>query len=500
MLFTLILPAVQQARSMYQEFFNLKEPPFAITPDPRFLFLGRQHQEALAHLLYSVRGSSGFILLTGEVGAGKTTISRCLIQQVASFVDVALLFNPKLSALDLIASICDDLGIPYPANPSMKVLFDALNHRLLANYTNNRTTVLIIDEAQNLSVELLEQVRMLSNLETDKRKLLQIILIGQPELTDMLARPELRQFSQRITARYHIVPLSAAETRAFVRHRLAIAGCSRPIFGVVVLWLIHRAAQGIPRLINQICDRALLGAYTLERPQVDVRIAYAAIQEVMGMTQKRRRKRRRRSGERLLLIALSLLVALWFFSPTPLQTLAQGSGLSPRWAAMDEAFQKLLEEGVQGLTALVQERRTVAASVPQQASTTTAAPLQQPVAQLATVTVERESTAMKASESPGSLPPAPAQPAPEKAGNRSPAAPERGTTMAPEQGRATPTPAPVAEATTTAKVAAPSPAPVVETAPAAPKPVEAPPLALAVEAVATPPATAPTATPVATPV
>ena len=289
---------------MYQEFFHLKELPFAITPDPRFLFLGRQHQEALAHLSYSVRGSSGFILLTGEVGSGKTTISRCLMQQLPTSVDVALIVNPMLSALELVASICDDLGISYSEPPTLKTLFDALNHRLLANHAQQRSTVLILDEAQNLSVELLERVRLLSNLETDKRKLLQIILIGQPELTEMLSRPELRQFSQRITARYHIVPLKFSETRAFVRHRLAIAGCMRPIFGTSVLWLIHRAAQGIPRLINQICDRALLGAYTLERHHVDFFVARTAIQEVMGGSQRRRRKRRRRTLRAVTALAL----------------------------------------------------------------------------------------------------------------------------------------------------------------------------------------------------
>lgn len=297
---------------MYQEFFTLKEPPFTITPDPHFLFLGRYHQEALAHLLHSVRGSSGFILLTGEVGAGKTTISRCLIQQLSKDVDVALIFNPKLSALELVASICDDLGVYYPETASLKTLFDILNRHLLNSYIHNRTTVLMLDEAQNLSVELLEQVRLLSNLETDRKKLLQIILIGQPELLDTLARPELRQFSQRITTRYHIPPLRLAETREFVRHRLAVAGCTQPIFGFGVLWLIHHTAKGIPRLINQICDRALLGAYTSNKRRVTLGITYAAIREVTG-TPRRRRSRLPHA----ILILFGLMVFIPLSQDTP---------------------------------------------------------------------------------------------------------------------------------------------------------------------------------------
>ncbi|MEO5362283.1 MAG: AAA family ATPase [Magnetococcus sp. DMHC-8] len=270
---------------MYQPFFNLQEPPFAITPDPRFLFPGEQHRAALAHLLYGIRGSSGFVLLTGEVGTGKTTLSRCLIEQVPRSVQVAVILNPSLSAQELIAAICDDLGIIYPATATIKTLFDALNQRLLANYANNQTTVLILDEVQNLSVALLEQVRLLSNLETATRKLLQIILIGQPELIQMLARPELRQFSQRITARYHLAPLTRAETRAFIQHRLKVAGCQAPLFGMGAIWSIHRASQGIPRLINQICDRALLGAYVARRHRVNGRMARSAIREVMGHPQ-----------------------------------------------------------------------------------------------------------------------------------------------------------------------------------------------------------------------
>ncbi|MBF0400472.1 MAG: AAA family ATPase [Magnetococcales bacterium] len=304
---------------MYQKFFNLQEPPFAITPDPRFLFLGRQHQAALAHLLYGIRGSSGFILLTGEVGTGKTTISRCLMQQLPNSVEVALILNPTLSPLELIASICDDLGISYPEAASFKNLFDALNQRLLANYAHNKTTVLIVDEVQNLTPALLEQVRLLSNLETDKRKLLQIVLIGQPELTTLLNRSELRPFSQRITARYHLTPLTAAETRAFVRHRLAVAGSVQPLFSVTALWLIHRAAQGIPRLINQMCDRALLAAYIGGRSRVGMVVARRAIREVLGSERARARPHRR--SVRWVVLTLVCLLGLGVATRLPLQEL-----------------------------------------------------------------------------------------------------------------------------------------------------------------------------------
>ncbi|MBF0459892.1 MAG: AAA family ATPase [Magnetococcales bacterium] len=295
---------------MYQEFFNLQEPPFSITPDPRFLFLGRHHREALAHLLYSVRGSSGFILLTGEVGAGKTTVSRCLVRQTADHVDVALIFNPRLSALELVASICDELGITYPKTASIKTLYDALNRHLLNSYANHRTTVLLLDEAQNLSVDLLEQIRLLSNLETDRQKLLQIILIGQPELLEILARPELRQFSQRVTARYHIAPLNLTETQDFIRHRLAVAGCQQPIFSLAACWVIHNASQGIPRQINQICDRALLGAYTLNSRRVTAWIAYTAVREVRGRSP---RPARRLLGTTVIVLAMLGLMTtvLW---------------------------------------------------------------------------------------------------------------------------------------------------------------------------------------------
>lgn len=304
---------------MYKAFFHLTEDPFSITPDPRFLFLSRRHQEALAHLLFSISGASGFILLTGEVGTGKTTLSRCLIEQLPPNTDLALIFNPRLTAAELVASICDELKIPYPAGTtSLKVLVDLLNRHLLESHTQGRATLLVLDEAQNLSPDLLEQVRLLTNLETATRKLLQIILIGQPELAEILARSELRQLSQRVTARYHIDPLNLEETGEYIRHRLAVAGCTDLPFSKRAVRQIHNSAGGIPRMINKICDRALLGAYTLEKHQVDLPIARQAAQEVLGELRTRKHKPRVLHAALAAGVVLLAAVTGWFL---PLETL-----------------------------------------------------------------------------------------------------------------------------------------------------------------------------------
>jgi type II secretory pathway predicted ATPase ExeA len=266
---------------MYKNFFGFQKSPFRITPDPRFLFLSQRHKAALAHLQYSVAGSSGFVLLTGEVGTGKTTLSRSIMNQLPDNVELALIFNPKLSSSELIESICDELEISYTPNAGLKNLFDALNNHLLNSYAQGRTTVLILDEAQNLSFELLEQIRLLSNLETASKKLLQIILIGQPELSVLIAKQELRQFSQRITARYHITPLNLKETEAYIRHRMAVAGRPDPIFTTSALRTVYNLSNGLPRIINKICDRALLGAYTLDTRKVTPKIVRQASKEVL---------------------------------------------------------------------------------------------------------------------------------------------------------------------------------------------------------------------------
>ncbi len=268
---------------MYNDFFGLKETPFTIAPDPRYLFMSERHRDALAHLLYGIGAGGGFVLLTGEVGTGKTTVCRCLLEQLPANVRLAYILNPKLNAIELMATMCDELGIEYDyKESSLKTFTDLLSRRLLDNHEQGLNTVLMIDEAQNLSVEVLEQIRLLTNLETNQKKLLQIILIGQPELQELLAKKELRQLAQRITARYHLRPLSLNETKSYLEHRLRIAGVMRPVFKGKAIKLIHKASGGIPRLINVISDRAMLGAFAENLHHVDVRTVNKAVAEVLG--------------------------------------------------------------------------------------------------------------------------------------------------------------------------------------------------------------------------
>lgn len=275
------MPLSAQTR-MYRQFFGFHHRPFSITPDPRFLYMSARHREALAHLLYGVGESGGFVQLTGEVGTGKTTVCRCLLEKAPDDVAVALILNPKLDALELLASVCDELRVGYPRDASAKELVDRLNAHLLDAHGRGRRTVLVIDEAQNLSVEVLEQVRLLTNLETAQDKLLQVILIGQPELKRVLQRSDLRQLAQRITARYHLEPLSLSQTRDYIRHRLRVAGAGGHLFTDGALREVHVRARGIPRLINVICDRALLGAYAQDRERVNRRTVRLAAREVLG--------------------------------------------------------------------------------------------------------------------------------------------------------------------------------------------------------------------------
>ena len=269
---------------MYTEFFGLSEKPFSITPDPRYLYLSGRHAEALAHLLYGVTESGGFIQLTGEVGTGKTTLVRSLLEQLPEQAQIALVLNPKLSPMEFLQVICDELGVSVAPGQrqSGKALVDALNRHLLTAHAAGRRVILIVDEAQNLSAEVLEQLRLLTNLETAKQKLLQIILIGQEELRDLLARNDLRQLAQRITGRYHLEPLDRADTAAYVRHRVSVAGGTGDLFSRGALKSIHAESGGIPRLINVICDRALLGAWSAENRQVTPALARAAAREVRG--------------------------------------------------------------------------------------------------------------------------------------------------------------------------------------------------------------------------
>jgi general secretion pathway protein A len=268
---------------MYLEHFNLTERPFSITPDPRFLYMSARHREALAHLLYGLGDGGGFVQLTGEVGTGKTTICRCLLEQIPDNVDLAVVLNPKVTAIELIATVCDELGIYYDTdNVSIKSLTDVLNRYLLDAYARGRHTVLIIDEAQNLSADVLEQVRLLTNLETSTQKLLQIILIGQPELRTLLAREDMRQLAQRVTARYHLEPISREETGAYIRHRLQICGSSQTVFNRRAVDKIQHLSGGIPRLINVLCDRSMLGAFVEGRAQVDAKVVKKAASEVLA--------------------------------------------------------------------------------------------------------------------------------------------------------------------------------------------------------------------------
>jgi general secretion pathway protein A len=267
---------------VYADFFGLNEKPFSITPDPRYLYLSPRHADALAHLLYGISESGGFIQLTGEVGTGKTTLIRSVLEQLPDKAEVALILNPRLSPQELLQSICEELRISLPEDRSVKALVDTLNTELLRANAQDRRVVLIIDEAQTLEPPLIEQVRLLTNLETPKQKLLQIILIGQPELRDMLGRPEMRQVAQRVTGRYHLEPLSPQETASYVRHRLRVAGAQREIFKRGALRQLYKDSGGIPRLINVVADRALLAAYTQEQSEIDSRLVKNAAREVFG--------------------------------------------------------------------------------------------------------------------------------------------------------------------------------------------------------------------------
>ena len=246
---------------MYLSFFGLNEKPFAITPDPRYLYLSERHAEALAHLLYGINEAGGFVQLTGEVGTGKTTIVRSLLAQTPKNAEIALILNPKMTAPEFLLTICEELGIGVPdtATESLKDLVDILSGYLLRAHAGGRRVVVVVDEAQNLAPAVLEQVRLLTNLETNTRKLLQIILIGQPELRELLGRNELRQLAQRITGRYHLNPLTHDETAAYVRHRLRVAGATSDIFSPTALTEVYRLAVGVPRVINVVCDRTSAG-------------------------------------------------------------------------------------------------------------------------------------------------------------------------------------------------------------------------------------------------
>jgi len=301
---------------MYARHFGLAQPPFSIAPDPRYLYLSERHREALAHLLYGVRnGGGGFVVLTGEVGAGKTTVCRCLLEQLPARCNVAYIFNPRLTVEELLQSICAEFRIAVrgaAGAASNRDLVDALNEYLLRMHAVQHNNVLIIDEAQALSAEVLEQLRLLTNLETRERKLLQIVLIGQPQLRALLAQPDMSQLAQRVIARYHLGALDAADTAHYVRHRLAVAGLTgEPPFDAGALRHVHRLSGGVPRRINLLCDRALLGAYAQGRRRVDARLLQAASREVFaaGEVTGDRRGRLRRAAPLTAAVAVAALLA-----------------------------------------------------------------------------------------------------------------------------------------------------------------------------------------------
>ena len=271
---------------MYARHFDLRQDPFSIAPDPHFLFMSERHREALAHLLFGVTGTGGFVLFTGDIGTGKTTVCRCFLDQIPAACNVGIVFNPKLSVRELLQTICEEFHVvldPALDPSSLKSYVDALNAHLLHSHAQGQSNVLIIDEAQNLLPDVLEQLRLLTNLETHERKLLQIVLIGQPELRDMLAHPKLEQLAQRVIARYHLEALNAVETTQYIQHRMSVAGHHGPLpFDASSLRRIHSLTRGVPRRINLLCGRALLGAWASGRHQVDRQVIAQAAAEVFA--------------------------------------------------------------------------------------------------------------------------------------------------------------------------------------------------------------------------
>lgn len=317
---------------MYYQYFGLTEAPFSIAVNPRYLFMSVRHRDALAHLLYGVGAGGGFILLTGEVGTGKTTINRCLLEQLPDNTDIAIILNPALNAMELLASACDELGIVYDVDKhTLKTLTDSLHAYLLDNYDRGRKTVLLIDEAQHLDFDVLEQIRLLTNLETHSEKLLQIILIGQPELAQMLSQPQLRQLNQRITARYNLEPLNLGETGAYIRHRLEVAGMTpgRDVFPTSVVRGIYKRTRGIPRLINVLCDRILLGAYGRNKTRADQSMLNLAAREVMGDPVPTKAAWRWPAAMAAMLLAALAVGGWWLLGEYGKQQVVAGTAVSP---------------------------------------------------------------------------------------------------------------------------------------------------------------------------
>lgn len=324
---------------MYTKFFGLNEKPFAITPDPRYLFMSERHGEGLAHLLYGVTDSGGFIQLTGEVGTGKTTLVRTLLGQLPAEADVALILNPQVTVLEFLHAICQELGVKPPDDRnSTMALVNTLNRYLLDAHGRGRRIILLVDEAQNLSEDVLEQLRLLTNLETAKQKLLQIILIGQPELRELLAQNNLRQLAQRVTGRYHLEPLSREEAARYIDHRMTVAGGLGEIFDDGAKREVYKLSGGIPRIMNVICDRALLGAYGRESRTVDRNLVRSAAREVSGQV------RESPLAKRVAGIAAAAVLAILLFNSPKLLEMLEGAPAATLAEASD-AVDSVAEDG-----------------------------------------------------------------------------------------------------------------------------------------------------------
>ncbi|WP_374354874.1 AAA family ATPase [Chitinimonas sp.] len=359
---------------MYLSHFALSEPPFSIAPDPRYLFMSQRHKEALAHLIYGLSGDGGFVVLSGEVGAGKTTVCRCLLEQIPPDCDLAYVFNPKLTVDELLATLCTEFGIALPAAPQgSKILVDALNAFLLEGHAKGRHAVLIIDEAQNLSPEVLEQMRLLTNLETSQRKLLQIILVGQPELDQMLAKPNLRQLAQRVVARYHLDALSRDELAAYIQHRLQIAGCQRALFPASLVATLYRLTGGVPRLVNLLCDRALLGAYVEGKHAVSKDIMLRAAGEVLPLHRPATPPRSRWPWLAACAVPVLAAAAAWAIYQQPPRPAQPTSKATPAPAARDVAKPLPTSEAPPPVLAAPKENTPAATTVASQASAVTVA-------------------------------------------------------------------------------------------------------------------------------
>lgn len=277
-------PDVVGEMSGYLQYYGLTEAPFTISPNPRFLYLSAKHREALNHLLYGIRERKGFVQLTGEVGAGKTTLCRSLLEQLPpEQFSTALILNPVLQPDHMMAAIAMEFGLDVRNKDRFQIL-QILNHFLLEEMAKGRDVVLIIDEAQNLTNDLLEQIRLISNLELDDRKLLQIVLMGQPELRDRLNDHSLRQLRQRITVRYHLTPLRFNEVKDYIRHRLHVSGANgSPYFSLAALWRIFKYSNGIPRLVNAVCDKCLLAGFVRQSDEISFSLANVAVRELEGI-------------------------------------------------------------------------------------------------------------------------------------------------------------------------------------------------------------------------